>query len=54
MNRRLYTIWILVWMGFVLLLSGCSVPGLSALAREPLDLTILHSGQVYGEMLPCG
>jgi hypothetical protein len=53
-NRRLYSIWNVVWVGFVLLLSGCGVPGLSAQAREPLDLTILHSGQVYGEILPCG
>ena len=22
--------------------------------REPLDLTILHTGQVYGEIMPCG
>jgi len=22
--------------------------------KEPLSLTILHSGQVYGEILPCG
>jgi hypothetical protein len=47
--------WILhvVWATLVLL-SGCSVPGLSAFGRQPLDLTLLHTGQVYGEILPCG
>ena len=54
MNRRQRSFLYVVWFGFVLLLGGCSVPGLSARAREPLDLTILHSGQVYGEILPCG
>lgn len=43
-----------VWVGFVLLMSGCGILGLPARAREPLDLTILHTGQVYGEILPCG
>lgn len=38
----------------MLWVSGCSIPGLPARAREPLDLTILHTGQVYGEILPCG
>jgi hypothetical protein len=36
----------------VLLLSACGVLGMPA--REPLDLTILHTGQVYGEIAPCG
>jgi hypothetical protein len=35
-----------------LLLSACGALGMPA--REPLDLTILHTGQVYGEISPCG
>jgi hypothetical protein len=53
-NRRLGSIFDVIWIGFVLLLSGCGALGLPAWARQPLDLTILHSGQVYGEIAPCG
>jgi hypothetical protein len=42
----------LVLLLSALLLSACSVLGKPA--REPLDLTILHTGKVYGEILPCG
>ena len=35
-----------------LLLSACGVLGMPA--REPLVLTILHTGQVYGKIDPCG
>ena len=35
-----------------LLLSACGVLGMQA--QESLDLTILHTGQVYGEISPCG
>jgi hypothetical protein len=35
-----------------LLLSACGILGVPA--REPIDLTILHTGQVYGEISPCG
>ena len=54
MNRRHGSIFVAIWVGFVLLLSGCSAQELLAWARQPLDLTILHSGQVYGETAPCG
>ena len=61
MNRRRHSYLCVVWVGFVLLLSGCGVRRLPTLwrtaagpLREPLDLTILHTGQVYGETLPCG
>jgi hypothetical protein len=37
-----------------LLASACSVFGLGRAVKEPLDLTIVHTGQVYGEILPCG
>jgi hypothetical protein len=53
-NRHHRSILRVIWVGFVLLLSGCGVVGLPVLARRPLDLTILHTGQVYGEILPCG
>jgi hypothetical protein len=53
-NRHRHSIVRIVWLGLVLLVSGCNVSGLSTLARKPLDLTILHTGQVYGEILPCG
>jgi hypothetical protein len=35
-----------------LLVSACSI--LMAPPKEPLDLTIVHTGQVYGEIGPCG
>jgi hypothetical protein len=54
MNRRRYLNLLLVWGALLVLLSGCDVPRLSALGRRPLDLTLLHTGQVYGEILPCG
>jgi hypothetical protein len=38
----------------MLLASACGVSGTPAAAKEPLDLTILHTGQVYGEISPCG
>lgn len=41
-------------IGVVLLASGCGSRGLLAQTREPLDLTILHTGQVAGETQPCG
>jgi hypothetical protein len=53
-KRRRRSLVGIVWLGLLLLVSGCNVPGLSAPAREPLDLTIVHTGQVYGEILPCG
>jgi hypothetical protein len=34
-----------------LALSAC---GLVGAPKEPLDLTILHTGQVIGEISPCG
>jgi hypothetical protein len=37
-----------------LLASACGASGTPADVKEPLDLTILHTGQVYGEILPCG
>ena len=37
-----------------LLLSACDISGTPAAAEESLDLTILHTGQVYGEISPCG
>jgi len=52
-NRRRCSFLYVFWIG-VVFLGGCGVPGLSALGRQPLDLTILHTGQVYGEILPCG
>ena len=39
----------LIWLS--LALSAC---GLAGPPKEPLDLTILHTGQVIGEILPCG
>ena len=54
MKRRLRLIARVGMMAGVLLLSACGVLGKLALARKPLDLTILHTGQVYGEILPCG
>jgi hypothetical protein len=43
-----------VVMAGVLVLGGCGIVGKPALARQPLELTILHTGQVYGDLLPCG
>jgi hypothetical protein len=37
-----------------LLISACAVGTTPTPTREPLDLTILHTGQVYGEIAPCG
>ena len=61
MNRRQHSFLYVVWVGCMLLVSACGVRKLPALwqaadgpPREPLDLTILHTGQVYGEILPCG
>jgi hypothetical protein len=38
-------------IGLVFALCACSAGGAP---KEPIDLTILHTGQVTGEMLPCG
>jgi hypothetical protein len=38
-------------IGLVLALGACSVAGPP---KEPIDLTILHTGQVAGEISPCG
>jgi hypothetical protein len=41
-------------LGVVLLavaLAGCAAAGPP---KEPIELTILHTGQVSGEILPCG
>ena len=51
MNRQRY-----VGIGLTLILlsvalGGC---GLVSAPKEPLDLTILHTGQVIGEISPCG
>ena len=35
-----------------LLLGACGV--LASPPQEPLDLTIVHTGKVYGEIYPCG
>jgi hypothetical protein len=40
-----------ILIGVVVALSACSVPGSP---KEPMELTILHTGQVIGEILPCG
>jgi hypothetical protein len=36
------------------LLIACAFSTTPAPTKEPLDLTILHTGQVYGEIAPCG
>jgi len=38
-------------IGLVIALCACSVAGPP---KEPIELTILHTGQVAGELLPCG
>jgi hypothetical protein len=38
-------------IGLVIALSACSAAGPP---KEPIDLTILHTGQVAGEISPCG
>ena len=53
MNRHLRWMLYVLW-GALVLLSGCGAPGRPAFGRQPLDLTILHTGQVYGEILSCG
>jgi hypothetical protein len=54
MRWRQRSILHLFCIGVALLVSGCGGRGLLAQTREPLDLTILHTGQVSGEILPCG
>jgi hypothetical protein len=41
----------LVLIGLVVALSAC---GASGPPKEPVDLTILHTSQVIGEISPCG
>jgi hypothetical protein len=41
--------WCLI--GLALALSACSTAGPP---KEPVELVILHTGQVAGEILPCG
>ena len=41
--------WCLI--GLALVLSACSTAGPP---KEPVELVILHTGQVAGEILPCG
>lgn len=43
---------VLVWVA--LLVSACGVFATPTPVKEPLDLTIVHTGKVYGEILPCG
>jgi hypothetical protein len=38
-------------LGLALALSACSVAGPP---KEPIELVIVHTGQVAGEILPCG
>ena len=45
-----------MWFGLTLIwlsvtLGACSLAGAP---KEPIELTILHTGQVIGEILPCG
>jgi hypothetical protein len=37
-----------------LLLGACALVSSPTPVREPLDVTILHTGQVYGQIGPCG
>ena len=48
---RTHVCW-LALAGIALLVSACGV--LATPVKEPLDLTILHTGQVFGETKPCG
>ena len=41
-------------MTFILLSVALSACSLGGPPKEPIDLTILHTGQVIGEILPCG
>ena len=38
-------------IGLVIALSACGAVGPP---KEPIELTILHTGQVIGEISPCG
>ena len=54
MNRRRRFTLAVTWLWTALLVSACGVLATPTPAREPLDLTIVHTGKVYGETLPCG
>ena len=50
---RAHVCWlVLAWVA--ILASACGVRETPAPVKEPLDLTIVHTGKVYGEILPCG
>lgn len=51
MRNKKYA-WIgLSLVGLVAVLAAC---GVGVPPKEPIELTILHTGQVIGEILPCG
>jgi hypothetical protein len=54
MKRYGHPILIMGLLGLALVSSACSLLEAPAPPKEPLDLTILHTGQVEGETLPCG
>ena len=53
-NRRQTRNYALLLVLFVISVGACGVKKAPTPAKKPLKLTILHSGQVYGEILPCG
>ena len=50
---RAHVCW-LALAGIALLMSACGGLATPTPVKEPRDLTILHTGQVYGEIAPCG
>jgi hypothetical protein len=54
MNRRRRLPLAVIWLSTALLVSACGVLATPTPVREPLDLTIIHTGKVYGETTPCG
>ena len=47
-NVELLLALLAIWVG------TCSAKKIFTPAKEPLTLTILHTGNVYGQVLPCG
>ena len=54
MNRRRFSALSVTWIWAALLIGACNALATPTPVKEPLDLTILHTGHVYGEILPCG
>ena len=54
MNRYRRLTFSVTWTWITLLISACSILAKPTPVREPLDLTIVHTGKVYGETMPCG